>query len=122
MRVEMSVKQKLEKSAKMLTRFSGLAGGGLRMLLAEFSNANVYFNITDGDPLTLEIRKMAATVSEGKTEPTTLELIGSTENFLEIIKGEISFAAAWVNGKVKVKGVRNNLLNALTMGMILGGV
>ena len=118
----MSIKQKLEKSAKTLTRFSGLAGGGLRMLLAEFSNANVYFNITDGDSLTLEIRKMAATVSEGKTEPTTLELIGSTENFLEIIKGKMSFAAAWVNGKVKVKGVRNNLLNALTIGMVLGGV
>ncbi|NVM30743.1 MAG: SCP2 sterol-binding domain-containing protein [Candidatus Helarchaeota archaeon] len=117
----MSVKQKLEKSAKTLTRFSGLVGGGLRLLFP-FSNANVYFNITDGSPLTLEIRKMAATVSEGKTEPTTLEFIGSTENFLEIIKGKISFASAWINGKVKVKGVRNNLLNALTIGMVLGGV
>ena len=117
----MSVKQKLEKSAKRLTRFSGLVGGALRLMFP-FSNANVYFNITDGTPLTLEFRKMATTISEGKTEPTTLELIGSTENFLEIINGNISFATAWVNGKVKVKGVRNNLLNALTIGMVIGGV
>lgn len=87
-----------------------------------FSNANVYFNVTDGTPLTLEIRDMAATLSEGKTKPTTLELIGSTENFLEIIKGKISFATAWVNGKVKVKGVRNSLMDALVIGMVLGGV
>ena len=117
----MSVKQKLEKSAKTISRFAGLLGGAAKMLIP-FSSANVYFNLTDDTPLTLEIRDMVATVTEGKTEPTTLELIGSKENFLEIIKGDISFATAWVNGKVRVKGVRNNLMNALLMGMVIGGI
>ena len=117
----MSVKQKLEKSAKTLSRFSGLLGGAVKMLLP-FSNGNVYFNITDGTPLTLTIRDMNASVSEAKIDPVTLELTGTTEDFLEVIEGKISFATSWVNGKLKVKGVRNNLMNALVMGMVLGGI
>ena len=91
-------------------------------MLFPIANANVYFNITDATPLTLQISDMAATVSEGKIEPVTLELIGTTDEFLEVIKGEMSFATSWVNGKLKVKGVRNNLMNALVMGMVLGGI
>jgi putative sterol carrier protein len=117
----MSVKEKLEKSAKTLSRFSGLLGDAIKMLIP-FSSANVYFHLIDDISLTLEIREMNAKVSEGRTEPVTLELIGSKENFLEILQGKISFATAWVNGKVQVKGVRNNLMDALTMGMLLGGI
>ncbi|MHA1130335.1 MAG: SCP2 sterol-binding domain-containing protein [Candidatus Helarchaeota archaeon] len=117
----MSVKDKLEKSAKTLSRFSGLIGGAAKLLFP-FSNGNVYFNITDDTPLTLEIRDMAARIVEGRTEPVTLELTGSAEAFLEVLQGKTSFATSWVNGKLKVKGIRNNLMNALVMGMILGGV
>jgi putative sterol carrier protein len=117
----MSIRNKLEKSAKTLSRFSGLIGGAVKLLFP-FSNGNVYFNITDDAPLTLEIRDMAAKLVEGRTEPVTLELSGSVADFLEVLQGKTSFATSWVNGKLKVKGIRNNLMNALVMGMILGGV
>ncbi|MHA1266519.1 MAG: hypothetical protein ACTSRS_14890 [Candidatus Helarchaeota archaeon] len=114
----MSIKPKLEKSAKTLSRFSGLLGDALTNLLP-ITNANIYFHVTDGASYTLEIRKLAATVSEGRIEPITLELIGTTENFLEFFNKKRSFAEAWVNGKITVKGVRNNLLQALLVGMVL---
>lgn len=117
----MSIKQRLEKSAKSMSRFSGLLGD-LGEILFSISNANVYFNVIDDTSYTLEIRDVATILSEGKTEPTTLELIGSRENFLKILQGKISFGTAWVNGKIKLKGVRNNLMQALLMGMILGGI
>jgi len=117
----MSIKQRLEKSAKMLSRFSGLLGEAVKLLLP-FANANVFFHVIDGNSYTLEIRDMAASVSEGKTEPITLELIGSEEHFLEMLQGKISFAMAWVNEKIRVKGVRNNLMNAFVVGMIVGGM
>ena len=116
----MSIKQKLEKSARTLSRFSGLLGESLTSIIP-LSSANVYFHVTDdiSSSLTLEIRNLAATVTEGKTEPTTLEIISSKENLLEFIEGKISFAEAWVNGKITVKGIRNNLLQALLVGMVL---
>lgn len=117
----MSLRQKLEKSAKSLSRFSGLLGDSLSAILP-LSNANVYFNVTDGDSFTLEIRNLVATLSEGKITPTTLELTATTANFLEFLQGKISFAEAWVNEKIMVKGVRNNLMQALVVGMVLGGV
>ncbi|NVM55509.1 MAG: SCP2 sterol-binding domain-containing protein [Candidatus Helarchaeota archaeon] len=114
----MSIKQRLEKSAKILGRFSGI----IEVFGAFLSNANVYFNVTDDTSYTLEIRDLATTVSEGKIQPVTLEIIGTKENFLEFLQGNITFPKAWVNGKLKVKGVRNNLLSAFTMGMVIGGV
>lgn len=117
----MSIKQRLEKSAKTLSRFSGLLGDAIKLLLP-FANANVYFHVTDGTSFTLEIRDMGATLAEGKIEPITLELSGSEENFLAMLQGNISFATAWVNDKIRVKGVRNNLMNALIVGMIVGGL
>ncbi|MHA1651698.1 MAG: hypothetical protein ACTSYB_16015 [Candidatus Helarchaeota archaeon] len=114
----MSIKQRLEKSAKTLTRFSGLLGESLQSILP-LSNANVYFHVIDGDSYTLEIRNLTATVSDGRVEPVTLELIASEEHFLEFLQGKISFAEAWVNEKITVKGVRNNLMQALLVGMVL---
>jgi len=114
----MSIKEKLEKSARTLSRFSGLLGEALATFIP-ISSANVFFHVTDDISYTLEIRHLAATVSEGKTEPTTLEMIASTENFLDFLEGNVSLAEAWVNGKITVKGVRNNLMQALIVGMVL---
>lgn len=115
----MSIKQKLEKSARTLSRFSGLLGDSLTAIIP-LSSANVYFHVTDDDTsFTLEIRNLAASVSEGKTEPTTLEIISSKETLINFIDGNVSFAEAWVNGKITVKGVRNNLMQALLVGMVL---
>jgi len=114
----MSVKEKLEKSARTLSRFSGLLGESLASFIP-LSSANVYFHVIDDTSYTLEIRHLAATVTEGKTEPTTLEMIASTENFLNFLEGNISLAEAWVNGKITVKGVRNNLMQAFLVGMVL---
>ena len=114
----MSIRKKLERSAKTMSRFSGVLGDSLKDLLP-LSNANIFFNVTDGDSYSLEVRDLAATVSIGKTEPTTLELIATSENFLEFLHGKVSFAEAWVNGKIIVKGVRNNLMQALLVGIVL---
>ncbi len=114
----MSIKKSLEKSANTMSRFSGLLGKGLSTLLP-LSNANVYFHITDDISYTLEIRDLAAKVTEGRVEPVTLEIIASKENFLLFLESKISFAEAWTNGKIKVKGVRNNLMQALIVGMVL---
>ena len=114
----MSIKDKLEKSARTLSRFSGLLGESLTAIIP-LSSANVYFHVTDDISFTLEIRNLAATVSEGKTEPTTLEIISSKETLINFIDGNVSFAEAWVNGKITVKGVRNNLMQALLVGMVL---
>ena len=114
----MSIKQKLEKSAKTLSRFSGLLGESIRSIFP-LSNGNVYFNVTDGESYTLLIRDLESSVSEGKVQPITLELKASTEDFLDFFQGKLSFAESWVNEKIAVKGVRNNLMSALIIGMMV---
>ena len=114
----MSIKQKLEKSAKTLSRFSGLLGESIRSLFP-LSNGNVYFNVTDGKSYSLLIRDLESSVSEGKVQPVTLELIASSANFLDFFQGKLSFVESWVNEKIAVKGVRNNLMSALIIGMIV---
>ncbi len=113
----MSIKHKLEKSAKTLSRFSGLLGDSIRSMFP-LSNGNVYFNVKDGESYTLLIRDLKSSVSEGKVQPITLELKASTENFLEFLQGKLSFAESWVNSKITVKGVRNNLMSAFMVGML----
>ena len=119
----MSLKNKLEKSAKSISRFSGLLGESLSSILP-LMDANVYFHVIDENTTsyTLEIRNLAAKVTEGKIEPTTLEMVAPAENFLAFLDGKLSFAEAWVNDKIKLKGVRSNLMNALLIGMIVGGL
>lgn len=114
----MSIKQRLEKSARTLSRFSGLLGASLKALFP-LSNGNIYFNVTDGDSYTLLIRDLESSVSEGKVQPVTLEIKASMENFLDFFEGKITFAQSWVNGKITVKGVRNNLMSALLVGMMV---
>lgn len=114
----MSIQAKLEKTAKSLSRFAGLVGKSLSTILP-LSNANVYFDVTDDDSYTLEIRDLSARVLEGKVEPLTVELKGSREAFLRLFDGEKSFESLWVNGEIKIVGVRNHLLQALIIGMLV---
>lgn len=113
----MSIKSKLEKSAKSISMFSNLAGPLLGSILP-MANSNVYFNIEDGTGYTLTVRDLEAEVIEDRIEPVTLELIGKEEAFMELFEGR-SLPSLWVNGLITIKGVRNNLLNALVIGMVL---
>ncbi|MHA1229164.1 MAG: hypothetical protein ACTSRP_09770 [Candidatus Helarchaeota archaeon] len=115
----MSIKEKLEKTAKKVSVFSNLAGPLIGSILP-LANSNVFFNIKNGDGYTMEIRDLKIQILDGRVEPVGLELSGDENAFLELLSGERSFASAWVNGFIEVKGVRNNLLNALIIGMILG--
>ncbi|MFX1297691.1 MAG: hypothetical protein ACFFD2_22935 [Promethearchaeota archaeon] len=116
----MSIRKRLEKSAKTISRFSRLLRESLSSIIP-ISNANVYFHVIDKNATsyTLEIRNLGTILSEGKIEPTTLEFIALEKDFIAFLKGNISFAEAWVNGKIEVKGVRNNLMQALLLGMVL---
>ena len=113
----MSLRNKLEKTASRLSTFSGLAGPLLGNILP-LANSNIYFNVEDGEGYTMLIRDLKVEIKEGKVEPINLELSGTKSAFSELFKGK-SFASCWVNGLIKVKGVKNNLLNALVIGMIL---
>lgn len=64
------------------------------------------------------MRDFQAEILEGKIEPTNLELLGKEDAFMELFQGK-PLASAWVNGLIKIKGVRNNLLKAMVIGMIL---
>ncbi|MBD3229200.1 MAG: hypothetical protein GF329_13540 [Candidatus Lokiarchaeota archaeon] len=114
----MSFKEKLEKTAKKVSMFSNLAGPLIGSILP-IANSNVFFNIEDGTGCTMEIRDLNIEIKDGRVEPVSLELSGKETNFLDLINGDRSFASAWVNELVSVKGVKNNLLNALVIGMIL---
>jgi len=116
--VILSLKVKFEKVAKKVSNFAGLAGPLIGSILP-LANSNVYFDIIDGNGLTMEIRNLKVKMYDGRVEPITLELSGKESAFLELIEGR-SFASSWINGAIKIKGVKNNLLNALVIGMILG--
>ncbi|MHA1269930.1 MAG: hypothetical protein ACTSPY_09120 [Candidatus Helarchaeota archaeon] len=114
----MSLKSKLEATAKKVSVFSNLAGPLIGSILP-IANSNILFNVEDSDQYTMEIRDLKIEIFDGKVEPITLELSGKESAFLDLLNGNRSFASAWVNGLIKVKGVRNNLLNALIIGMVL---
>lgn len=114
----MSFKEKLEKTAKKVSMFSNLAGPLIGSILP-IANSNVFFNIEDGSGCTMKIRDLDIEIKNGRVEPISLELSGNEKDFLDLINGDRSFASAWVNGLINVKGVKNNLLNALVIGMVL---
>ncbi|MHA1313650.1 MAG: hypothetical protein ACTSRB_07085 [Candidatus Helarchaeota archaeon] len=115
----MSLRMKLEKTAKSVSRIGSLVGKTLNNLLP-ISNSNVFFNVIDDQSYTLQIEESTARVIEGKASPITLELRATKEAFEKWFNGEKSFESCWVNGEIEIVNARNSLLKALMVGMLVG--